>query len=83
MSQDLAKAAYWYEKAAEQGYAQAQNSLGDLYLNGGEGFTIDLDKAEYWYKKTAEQGDILASEKLKVIQLQRVINEIEQQQENK
>ena len=33
-AQDLAQAAAWYRKAAEQGHARAQNNLGWLYENG-------------------------------------------------
>jgi uncharacterized protein len=33
VQQDTKKAAYWYNKAADQGYAMAQNNLGSLYFN--------------------------------------------------
>jgi hypothetical protein len=46
---------YWYQKAAEQGYAQAQNNLGVLYATG-EGVERDPKQAVYWYQKAAEQG---------------------------
>jgi hypothetical protein len=49
------KALYWYEKAAEQGHAKAQNNCGVMY-DSGKGTTMDKAKALYWYEKAAEQG---------------------------
>jgi len=49
------KALYWLKKAAEQGYAKAENNLGNMYANG-LGVPQDYNKAVYWYKKAAEQG---------------------------
>lgn len=43
------------KKAAEKGYAAAQNQLGNCYL-GGEGVSQDYNQAVYWYRKAAEQG---------------------------
>ena len=48
-------AAYWYRKAAEQGYASAQYNLGIMYKNG-QGVTQSYADAVYWYRKAAEQG---------------------------
>ena len=48
-------AAYWYRKAAEQGYASAQYNLGIMYKNG-QGVTQSYTDAVYWYRKAAEQG---------------------------
>ena len=45
----------WIEKAAEQGYAVAQNALGDLYDNG-IGVEKNSLEAFKWYKKAAAQG---------------------------
>ncbi|WP_231577635.1 tetratricopeptide repeat protein, partial [Treponema phagedenis] len=45
----------WYTKAAEQGFAWAQNNLGSMYDNG-EGTAVDKNQAFYWYTKAAEQG---------------------------
>ena len=50
----------WYQKAAEQGYADAQTILGQSYLLGGGGVSTDYDKAAFWNRKAAEQGDIAA-----------------------
>lgn len=49
--QDFAEAAGWYRKAAEQGHAQAQCSLGDTYYA-----REDYAEATPWYRKAAEQG---------------------------
>lgn len=54
ISQDYNKAASWIQKAAEQKYAKAQNSLGSLYFNG-QGVEQDYAEAENWYRKAAEQ----------------------------
>lgn len=56
---DLAKAAYWYKKGAENGDVSAQSNLGTLYLEGG-GVDKDFKKAFYWFEKAASQGDIEA-----------------------
>ncbi len=52
---DHAKAFLWIRKAAEQGYALAQATLGYLYLNG-YGTDADPDKAFLWYQVSAGQG---------------------------
>jgi len=44
-----------YQKAAEQGDAQAQNNLG-VYYYSGKGVTKDYKEAVKWYQKAAEQG---------------------------
>lgn len=50
------QAAFWYEKGAEQGDADAQEALGDLYKSG-QGMRQDYAKSALWYRKAAEQGD--------------------------
>ncbi|MDR1149286.1 MAG: hypothetical protein LBK66_11710 [Spirochaetaceae bacterium] len=47
--------AEWVEKAANQGLAAAQNSLGVMYFNGQE-LVRDLTKAAEWLQKAANQG---------------------------
>ncbi len=59
VSKDHEKAVYWYEKAANQGAAYAQNNLGACYYDG-EGVPKDYEKAVYWYEKAANQGDAKA-----------------------
>ena len=49
------EAAYWFEKAANQGYAQAQFNLGLCYYEG-QGVVQSYEKAAYWYEKAANQG---------------------------
>ena len=56
VQQDYQKAAFWYTKSAEQGYAPAQGALADCYQYG-KGVPIDIQKTVFWYKKAAEQGD--------------------------
>lgn len=52
-----------YRKAAEQGSADAQLSLGGmLYL--GYGVAQDYEEAVSWYRKAAEQGNVYAQSNL-------------------
>lgn len=53
------EAAKWYQKAAEQGNADAQRTLGALYARG-TGVPKDYTETVKWYRKAAEQGDSLA-----------------------
>jgi hypothetical protein len=57
--QDYAQAAAWHRKAAEQGDAVAQGSLGLMYV-GGQGVPQDYAQAATWFRKAAEQGVALA-----------------------
>jgi TPR repeat protein len=57
--QDNLQAASWYRKAAEQGNADAQYSLGRLYYEG-RGVPQDYAQAAAWHRKAAEQGDAVA-----------------------
>lgn len=49
------KAAYWYQKAAEQGHEVAQCRLGFMY-EYGQGVEQNYEQALYWYNKAAEQN---------------------------
>lgn len=49
----------WCRKAAENGYAPAQNRLGYDY-SAGRGVKGDNAAATYWYRKAAEQGNAAA-----------------------
>ena len=49
----------WFQKAADQGYSNAQNFLGYMYENG-YGVTQDYTKAVELYQKAADQGLIIA-----------------------
>lgn len=55
VEQDYAEAVKWYQKAAEQGYADAQYSLGYCYENG-QGVLKSTAEAVKWYTKASEQG---------------------------
>lgn len=52
-----------YCKAAEQGDAYAQCSLGECYYYG-DGVPQDIDKAGKWYHQSAEQGYVGAHYRL-------------------
>ena len=58
-----AQAAYWYRRAAQQGYAPAQDNLGVLY-DKGAGVPADNEQARKWYRLAAEQGDGTAAANL-------------------
>ena len=51
-----AKAVELFQKAADQGNADAQNNLGVMYYSG-EGVPSDTAKAAEWFKKAAAQGN--------------------------
>ena len=53
--QDYKKAFHWYQKAAEQGYADAQVSLGCMY-DSGQGVPQDKQKAFVWFSLARAQG---------------------------
>ena len=54
VEKDLNKAIKYWEKAAAQGHAVAQNTLGKCYTEGVGGAT-DYKKAFEYYKKAADQ----------------------------
>lgn len=53
---NLAKAATWFRKAAEQKYAPAQSWLG-FFHEKGHGVKADPAEAVRWYRKSAEQNN--------------------------
>ena len=53
--QNAKEAAKWYRKAAEQGRAEAQYGLGELYANGN-GVQQDNSQALTWFTKAANNG---------------------------
>ena len=63
MKEDAAEAVKWYQMAAEQGHAEAQNNLGMSYRTGS-GVEEDDVEAVRWIRKAAEQGDALAQKGL-------------------
>jgi len=54
-AKDQKQAAYWYRRAAEQGLAEAQYSLGRLYATG-KGVPHDEEQATMWVRAAASQG---------------------------
>jgi TPR repeat protein len=57
---DALRARQWYERAAEQGCATAQNALATL-LTDGDAFPVDYATAIHWYKQAIGQGDASAA----------------------
>ena len=55
VSQDAAEAVTWFRRAAEQGHAGAQFTLG-VMLAAGEGIPEDDVEAVAWFRRAAEQG---------------------------
>ncbi|MFN8923757.1 MAG: tetratricopeptide repeat protein, partial [Sphingobacteriia bacterium] len=53
------------QKAAEQGHANAQYNLGQLYEQG-EGVEPSYDQAMHWYRLAAEQGHYTAQSRLEL-----------------
>ena len=66
VAKNAAKAAEWYEKAAEQGSDFAQYKLAVMYENG-DGVTKDTAKAIEWWEKAAAQGNTDARESLDLL----------------
>lgn len=64
--QSYEEAIKWYEKSANQGYAEAQYNLGTMYQNA-IGVEQDFKKAIKYYKQAAEQGHVEAKENLEAI----------------
>lgn len=51
--EDFINAKYWFEKAAEQGFVNAQTGLGNIYLVIEKNYM----KAKQFFRKAAEQGE--------------------------
>ena len=66
VSQNYAKAAEWYSRAANAGIADAQANLGAMYARG-EGVEQDYDKAIHWTRLAAEAGHARAQNNLGVM----------------
>lgn len=63
IQRDEAQAFVWYRRAAEQGHAEAQYTLGLCYEDG-RGVARDEPMALFWYRKAADQGHVIAKEKI-------------------
>ena len=55
--EDDAKSFQWLQKAATNGNARAQESLGDIYERGGNMETQNYNEAVKWYGKAADRGN--------------------------
>lgn len=63
---DLAKAAVWYEKSADLGFAPSQYRIGNFYEKG-TGVQRDIAKAKTFYQLAADQGNASAMHNLAVL----------------
>jgi len=54
---EMAQAAAWYKKAADQNDVPGELRLAVLYRDGGKGFPRDVTQAATWYRKAADQGE--------------------------
>lgn len=54
---DLSEAAKWYRMAADQGNAEAQYRLGDLYYRGKGGLKKSDEEAYFWFLLAARSGN--------------------------
>lgn len=66
LEKNYEKAVYWYRKAAEQGFAVAQNNLAVMYEQG-LGVPKDDFQAAKWYRRAAEGNDAMAQHSLGII----------------
>ena len=62
-SHGIEQAAHWYQMAADQGNADAQFALGNLYTKG-DGVPKSEPEAIKWYQKAAAQGHAKARREL-------------------
>ena len=44
--------------AADQGFAEAQNTLGFYFFHGRTGYVLDYDSSTYWFSKAIENGSL-------------------------
>lgn len=52
---DIDKANFWLERAAENGFADAQHHLAWFFETGQYGYPVDSKAAEKWYHRALEQ----------------------------
>ncbi len=53
---NMTTALHWYKLSAGQGYAAAENCLGDIYTIGAPGIVPNAARAFHWYRLAAAQG---------------------------
>ena len=63
MAENDAEAVQWFQLAARQGHAPAQNDLGLMYANG-MGVAENDAEAVQWFRLAARQGDARAQHNL-------------------
>ncbi|WP_417423347.1 peptidoglycan-binding protein [Hoeflea sp.] len=63
---DLARAATWYQRAADLGHAPSQYRIANFHEKGS-GLDRDLVAAKKWYQMAAEQGNASAMHNLAVL----------------
>ncbi|MFQ5570950.1 MAG: caspase family protein [Rhodothermales bacterium] len=61
------EAVRWYRQAAEQGHAEAQETLGNFYYNGWNTVPPDYAESVRWYRRAAEQGHVEAQTSLGIM----------------
>jgi hypothetical protein len=66
VAQDDKQAVSWYRKAAEQGYATAQNNLGNMYAQG-KGVAQDYVQAHMWFNIASANGYANARKKRDIV----------------
>lgn len=66
VAEDKAKAAYWYQEAARQGYSPAYKIVWSFYRDGQNSFQKDDVKAEFWRQKLIKAGNIQTHEEMLV-----------------
>jgi TPR repeat protein len=54
---DIHQAISWYMKSAKQGFAGAEEHLGEIYRDGTEGIKRDTKIAATWFRRAAFHGD--------------------------
>ena len=59
VTQDFAKAAEWYGRAAKLGLVRAQANLGNMFLRG-QGVGKDFKQAHKWFERAATQGHVIS-----------------------
>ncbi|MFK8252406.1 hypothetical protein [Ancylobacter terrae] len=67
VSQDLARAAYWFEQATAKGSAPAAYRLAALLDKGADGVIRDTVRARKLYAEAAEAGNVRAMHNLAVL----------------
>jgi len=66
VEKDYVKAVYWYRRAANQGFAGAQNNLAVMYEQG-LGVPKNKSEAAKWYRKAAEQHNAYAQHSIGIM----------------